>query len=213
MELAYRKGSDAFVPAGAYRRLETNLRRHAEELSEIPAVVLACLDVTTRMLPFAMYDRMIFPAGARCVAGALAQAGFRRTRAVFGLWNPRFRPSQARIDGRPIQILLVSGMALNSAPMYQAVRDAWSMGEDRPLIIVGGPKAIYEPYHFWESGTPDGPAPAADVACTGEAYVLLEMLSVVLAHRRKGEHVRRSFERARLSGALNRVPGLVYLAP
>src|SRR5262249_56908230 len=89
MELAYRKGSDAFVPAGAYRRLEASLRERAADLAEVPAVVLSCFDPSTRMLPFLLYDRRIFPAGGRAVAGALAQAGFARTRAVFQLWNPR----------------------------------------------------------------------------------------------------------------------------
>jgi len=28
-------------------------------------------------------------------------AGFTRTRAVFQLWNPNFKPSRARFDGRP----------------------------------------------------------------------------------------------------------------
>lgn len=212
MELTYRKGADAFVPPGSYRQLEGSLRRHTEELSEIPAVVVAAFDHTTRMLPFVIYDKILFPAGARTVAGALVQAGFRRTRAVFGLWNAKFRPSQAQIDGRPVQLLLISGMEIHSRAMYELVREAWSMGEDRPLILAGGPKAIYEPYHFWNLKGPRGPV-GVDAACTGEAYVLLDLLTVLVAHRRKGEHLRRAFERARLMGALDSVPGLVYLDP
>lgn len=212
MELNYRKGADAFVPPGDYRRLETNLRAHRAELSEIPAVVMSCFDPKTRMLPFNLYDYMIFPAGGRTIAGALLQAGFERTRAVFQLWNTRFRPSQARIDGRPVQLLLVSSMQIHSESAYAAVADAWMMGDERPLIIAGGPKAIYEPYHFWPIDTPRGSV-APDVVCTGEAYVLLELLAVLMAHRRQGEHLRQAFERARLQGALESVPGLVYLSP
>ncbi len=212
MELTYRKGADVFVPPGAYRQLEADLRLHADELSEVPAVVLACCDPRTRMLPFVLYDKMIFPAGARAVAGALLQAGFRRTRAVFQLWNPHFRPSRATIDDRPVQLLLVSGMLIHADAACAAIRDAWEMGEDRPLIIAGGPKAHYQPYHFWPIDTPNGPV-APDAVCTGEAYVLLELLNVLRAFRRKGEHLRRAFERARLAGALDAVPGLVYLAP
>ena len=101
MELAVRKGSDTFVPAGAYWELEARLRRRSGELAEIPAVVLSTFDRSTRLLPFVLYDTAIFPAGARSIAGTLYQAGFTRTRAVFQLWNPNFRPSHARIDGRP----------------------------------------------------------------------------------------------------------------
>src|SRR5262245_28907574 len=212
MELNYRKGADAFVPPGAYRNLEANLRAGRAEWAEIPTVVLSCFDPKTRMLPFNLYDYMIFPAGGRTIAGALLQAGFERTRAVFQLWNPRFRPSQARIDGRPVQLLLVSSMQIHAESAYAAVADAWTMGDERPLIIAGGPKAIYEPYYYWPIDTPRGPV-APDVVCTGEAYVLLELLTVLAAHRRKGEHLRQAFDRARLSGGLESVPGLVYLSP
>ena len=110
MELTIRKGKDAFVPPGAYRELEARLRSRTNELAEVPAVVLSCFDRSTRRLPFVLYDSLIFPAGARVIASALYQAGFTRTRAVFQLWNRSFRPSSAQLDGRPIQLLLVSSM-------------------------------------------------------------------------------------------------------
>ena len=71
---------------------------------------------------------MIFPAGARNVAGALYQAGFTNTRAVFQLWNPNFRPSQARLDGKPIEMFLVSTMQMHtSVPMRpSATPGAWA---------------------------------------------------------------------------------------
>jgi radical SAM superfamily enzyme YgiQ (UPF0313 family) len=212
MELTYRKGADAFVPAGAYRRLEARLRERAGDLADVPAVVLYAFDRRTRMLPFILYDKRIFPAGPRAVAGALHTAGFRRVRAVFQLWNPNFRPSQARIDGRPVQLLLVSTMQIHAPAAYQAVADAWALGEDRPLIIVGGAKAVHEPYHFWPLATPGGPG-GADVVVTGEVYILLDLLNVLADYHRPGEHIRRAFERARRAGALDAVPGLVYLDP
>src|SRR5262245_11870711 len=179
MELTSRKGTDAFVPAGSYRRLEAGLREHAAELAEVPAVVVSCNDPSTRMLPFVLYDKMIFPCGARAVAGALYQAGFARTRAVFQLWNPNFRPSHARIDGRPVQLLLLSTMQIHTARARQAIRDAWTMGEDRPLIVVGGPKAVHEPYGFWPLPGPNGEPVGPDVVVTGEGYVLLDLLRVL----------------------------------
>ncbi len=101
------------------------------------------------MLPFVIYDAHMFPAGASAVANAVHQAGFTRTRAVFQLWNPRFKASRARIDGRPLEMLLVSSMQIHSRRAYEAIGDAYALGPERPLIIAGGPKAVYEPYHFW----------------------------------------------------------------
>ena len=212
MELVSRKGPDAFVPPGSYRRLETRLRERAAALFDVPAVVLSCFDPTTRLLPFVLYDKHLFPAGPRTVAGALVRAGLGRTRAVFQLWNPNFRPSQARLDGRPPQLLLLSSMQIHTRQAYQALRDAWELGDERPLILVGGPKAFHEPFHYWSRPTPRGPV-APDAAVTGEVYILLELLDLLMDYHRPGEHIRKAFERARHAGALNSVPGLVYLDP
>ena len=212
MELVSRKGPDAFVPPGSYRRLESRLREQAATLFDIPAVVLSCFDASTRLLPFVLYDKRLFPAGARTVAGALTRAGLGRTRAVFQLWNPNFRPSRARLDGRPPQLLLLSSMQMHSRQAYRALQDAWELGDERPLILVGGPKAFHEPYHYWSVPTPRGPV-APDAAVTGEVYILLDLLHLLMDHHRPGEHIRKAFERARHAGALNTVPGLVYLDP
>ncbi len=212
MELTVRKGSDAFVPAGAYREPEARLRSRTKELADIPAVVLSCFDRSTRLLPFVLYDSRIFPAGARVIVGALYQAGFTSTRGVFQLWNPNFRPSSARLAGRPIQMLLVSSMEIHAGQAYKAIQDAHRLGADRPLIIAGGPKAVYQPYHYWKHPEKDSQA-VPDVAVTGEAYVLLDLLNVLVQCRGRGETMRTAFERARREGALDSVPGLVYMAP
>ena len=212
MELAVRKGADRFVAPGAYRNLEARLKERSEEFQEVPAVVLSAFDRNTRLLPFVLYDSRMFPSGAAAIAGALYQSGFSRTRAVFQLWNPNFRASRAKIDGRPLQMLLVSSMQIHSRRAYDAIREAWSMGGERPLIIAGGPKAVYEPYDFWSIPSQDQ-AVAPDVVVTGESYVLLELLNAVVQHRRRGETMRLAFERARREGALESIPGLVYLEP
>src|SRR5262249_14821195 len=113
----------------------------------------------------------------------------------------------------PLEMLLVSSMQMHAERAYEAVRDAWGMGDDRPLILVGGPKAVYEPYHFWPLDDRKRRPVAPDVAVTGEAFVLLDLLNVVTQHRGRGESMRAAFERARREGALDEVPGLVYLAP
>jgi radical SAM superfamily enzyme YgiQ (UPF0313 family) len=212
MELTMRKGNDVFVAPGAYRRLENSLAQRRGELAELPVVVLSCFDPATRLLPFVLYDNLIFPAGARTIAGAVHQAGFTRTRAVFQLWNKNFRPSQARFDGKRLEMLLVSSMQIHSAKAFDAIQDAWTLGDDRPLIIAGGPKAIYEPYHYWPLPGRDGPV-GPDVVITGEAFVLLDLLNVLVQFRGRHESLRTAFERARRNGALERVPGLVYLDP
>jgi radical SAM superfamily enzyme YgiQ (UPF0313 family) len=212
MELAVRKGPDRFVAPGAYRALAARLRRHSAGLAEIPTVVLSAFDRRTRLLPFVIYDALMFPAGASAIANAVHQAGFARTRAVFELWNPNFKASRARLDGRALEMLLISSMQIHSQRALAAIRDASSLGEARPLIIAGGPKAIYEPYHLWSE--PGARAPAGpDVAVTGEQYVLLELIDTLLDYRGKGDTMRSAFERARADGALESIPGLVYLAP
>ena len=210
MELNVRKGPDRFVPAGAYRALEERLAKRSRGLASPSALVLSVFDRRTRMLPFLFYDSWMFPAGARVITGALDRAGFDRTRAVFELWNPRFRPSAARIDGKPPEILLISGMQIHSERAYAAIADACSLGAGRPLIVVGGPKATYEPYDYW-SMSARGIAP--DVAVTGEAYVLLALLDALLDERGSSETMRDAFERARRQGSLESIAGLVYLAP
>jgi radical SAM superfamily enzyme YgiQ (UPF0313 family) len=211
MELAVREASDRFLSPGTYRALEARLRKRSAELAEIPAVVLSAFERSNRLLPFVLYDSRMFPAGARSVAASLHQAGFQRTRAVFQLWNPRFRPSRARIDSRPVQMLLISSMQIHARSAYEMIREAFSMGDKRPLIVAGGAKAMYEPYHFWS--IPGDRPVAPDVVVTGESYVLLDLLDTLVEYRGRGETMRTAFERARLEGALETIPGLVYLSP
>ena len=213
MELNVRKGDNRFVPPGAYRELEARLGRRSRGVAEIPAVVVSCFDRSTRMLPFVLYDNFMFPAGARTIAGALYQAGFVRTRAVFELWNPNFRPSQARFDAKAPELLLLSTMQIHAERAYDAIRDAWTMGEDRPLILVGGPKSPHEPHHFWPLRGRNGKAIGPDAVVTGEAYILLDLLNVLMDYRGNSRSMREAFEHARMEGALESVPGLVYLEP
>jgi radical SAM superfamily enzyme YgiQ (UPF0313 family) len=212
MELAVRKDSDRFVGHGAYRALQARLRNRSATLAEIPTVVLSAFDRSTRLLPFVFYDGMMFPAGASAIANAVHQAGFARTRAVFELWNPNFKASRARLDGRAPEMLLISSMQIHSQRAFEEISEAGSLGAERPLIIAGGPKAIYEPYQFWpEPGERDRAVP--DVVVSGEQYVLLELLDTLIDYRGARDTMRSAFERARSDGALETIPGLVYLAP
>jgi hypothetical protein len=78
-------------------------------------------------------------------------------------------------------------------------------------FIAGGLKAIYEPYHFWTMVGKRDPA-IPDVVITGEQYVLLELLNTLIEYRGAHGTMRSAFEQARSEGALEAIPGLVYLA-
>src|SRR5438270_6296279 len=56
---------------------------------------------------------------------------------------------------------------------------------------------------------PDGHQ-SADVVCTGEEFVMLELLDRLMEYRSNGEHVRKTFHRLRRSGLFDDIPGLVF---
>lgn len=206
MELPARSLMDRFVPAGDFARLSARLRNRPENAA-VPTLLISAFDGRTRMLPFLLADRQIVPAGIRAVSAALANAGFTRQRVVNQAWVPNVRPSTARLDGHSPELLLVSAMQIHSAPAYQAIRDALRMGADRPLIIVGGPKAIYQPWDYFAF---DAEGSSADVVCTGEEFVLLELLDRLNESKQPKESLRTGFERARSKGWLDDIPGLVF---
>lgn len=210
MDLPIRAKNDVFLPDGQFGRLTADLRRQAH-CHDLNIVIVYAFDFRTRLLPFFLADRRMPPAGPRSIAAALTNAGFGRVRIVLQQWNPNFRPSQARIDGQPIDVLMVSAMQIHSEPAYELIADAWTMGEHRPLIVAGGAKAIYEPHHFLGIG-PDARV-HADVSVTGEEYVLLELMQSLCSHRGKGETLRDAFNRVRREGLLDEIAGLAYRDP
>lgn len=206
MELPTRTAADRFVPDGGFRELCQRLSSRSGA-ADITTLIVSAFDQRTRMLPFILWDRQIVPAGARAVSAALAHGGFTRQRVVNQSWTPNVRPSTARIDGRAPEMLLVSAMQIHSEPVYRLIRDAHSMGPDRPLILAGGPKAIYQAWDFFGI---EGSNLSADVVCTGEEYVLLELLDRLMALKTRSETMRDAFNRARQRGDLDDIPGLLY---
>ncbi len=207
MELPVRPKSDRFTTPGRYRELETQLRRHAEG-RDTPILFIYAFDPRTRLGPFVLVDKTLIPGAPQAVGSALYAAGFHNVRVVMQQWNPNIRPSAASFDGQPPELLMVSAMQIHSAPAYRLIRDAWQLGEHRPLIMAGGPKAIYEPWDFFGL-SPDG-REGADVVVTGEEYVLLELLDRIIELKGPDETLRTAFERAREEGQLEDIPGLVY---
>jgi len=208
MELPRRDPGDELRSPGEMTRLRMHLGAVAPK-HDLTTVIVSAFDHRTRMLPFLFADMKMAPAGVRAIGSAMADVGFHKTRIVLQQWNRRFRPSQARLDGRIPDLFLVSSMLLHSDPCYALIRDACRIDPaSRPLIIAGGPKVIYEPWDVFSSD-PEHPW-GADVAVTGEEYVLLSLLEVLLSIRGAKESMRSAFIRARDSGALDAVPGLVY---
>ncbi len=190
----------------------TSLRGRLRNMAgnhDLTTVIACAFDHCTRMLPFAYTAVRMAPAGVRAVGSAMSDAGFCKTRIVLQQWNRNFRPSQMRLDGRIPDIFMVSSMQIHTRPCHALIRDACRIDPaQRPLIIAGGPKTIYEPWDVF-SADPDDPW-GADIAVTGEEYVLLSLLEVLLSIRGGGESMRTTLIRARNSGMLDDIPGLVY---
>ncbi len=210
MELPRRARDDVYLPDGEFQKRVGALRQftHAHELA---IGIVYAFDFRTRMLPFWYTDKRMAPCSVRLLADVLHEAGFANLRIVLQQWSPNVLPSRMRLNGRPLDILLVSSMQVHAAPAYALIRDAHRTGPARPLIVAGGPKATYEPTDFFELG-PD-PGIGADCVVTGEAFVLLDLLCAILGDHQPHLTARGAFEQARLAGRLKSVPGLVYLPP
>ena len=208
MELPFRANGDQLLRPGEL----TDIRRRLRNISsrhDLATVVACAFDHRTRMLPFFFADTRMAPAGARAIGSALIDAGFATTRIVLQMWNRNFRPLQMRLDGRVPDLFCVSTMSLHMAKAKAMIQDARRIDPaQRPLIIAGGSVCVYEPWEIFSSD-PSNPF-SPDVAVTGEEYVLLNLLEVLLAVRAGGEPLRMTFIRARDSGMLDGIPGLIY---
>ncbi|UCG16698.1 MAG: radical SAM protein [Phycisphaerales bacterium] len=208
MELPRRNRGDELLKPGELLSLRRRLRSIASR-HDLATVIACAFDHRTRMLPFIYADTRMAPAGVRAIGSAMFDVGFQKTRIVLQQWNRNFRPSQTRLDGRIPDIFMVSSMQIHSAECRALIRDACRIDPvHRPLIIAGGPRTIYEPWDVF-SDDPNDPW-GADAAVTGEEYVLLSLLEVLLSIRANDESLRTTFMRVRNSGILDEIPGLVY---
>ena len=209
MELPSRPEQDRFVPAGGFSRMAKLLKASGDNAA-VPTLIVHSFDPRTSMLPFIYWDKVIVPAGVRAVSSAMAAGGFATQRVVSGSWNPHIRPSQCKIDGKPLQLLLVSSMQIHAATAAKMILDAHRLGADRPLIVAGGPKAIYQ---GWDLFGLDAAGRGADIVCTGEEYCLVELFERLNRLKTKKETLLQAFQRARLLGTLDDIPGLLYELP
>jgi len=208
VELPSRPKSDRFVPVGGHRRLRQSLRARMAGKS-LTAVLFYCFDHRTRLLPFVFADTRMVPGGVRQVGASLLDAGFSDIRIVLQQWSRNVRPSQVRLDGRAPDVILLSAMGLHTAPLLSLIEDIGRIPEPhRPLILGGGPKGIYQPDEFFHVG---GEASASvDAVCTGEDYILIELLDRLVDRLGTGKTLRGAFLDAAADGSLLDVPGLVF---
>ena len=208
MELPRRARGDELLKPGELVDIRARLRKTASR-HDLTTVIACAFDHRTRMLPFTYSAVRIAPAGVRAIGSAMVDAGFEKTRIVLQQWNRSFRPSQMRLDGRVPDLFMVSSMRIHLGQCQALIRDACKIDPaHRPLIIAGGPEMLYEPWSVF--GTDPADPRGVDVAVTGEEYVLLGLLEVLLSTRVGNEPMRAAFLRARDSGALDGIPGLIY---
>jgi radical SAM superfamily enzyme YgiQ (UPF0313 family) len=208
MELPRRARGDELLKPGELIRLRERLRTVAPR-HDLATVIACAFDHRTRMLPFIFADTRMAPAGVRAIGSAMADVGFEKTRIVLQQWNRNFRPSRMQLDGRVPDLFMVSSMSLHSEECMDLIEDAYRIDPaHRPLIIAGGPHAVYEPYDFFSANR--ARPYSADVVVTGEEFVMLSLIEALLSVRGRRESMRSAFIRARDSGALDGIPGLVY---
>ena len=208
MDLPRRPRGDELCRPGELIAVRDRLRALSRH-HDLVTVIACAFDHRTRMLPFTYADTRMAPAGVRAIGSALVDAGFPKTRIVLQQWNPNFSPAAMRLDGRLPDLFLVSSMQLHTAACHALIRDACRIDPGhRPLIIAGGPKTVYEP---WDVFSADARDPwGADVAVTGEEFVLLSLLERLLDLCGRDEPLRAAFLRTRDAGLLDDIPGLVY---
>jgi radical SAM superfamily enzyme YgiQ (UPF0313 family) len=208
MELPRRTRGDELLSPGELTELRSRLRRVAGR-HDLTTVIACAFDHRTRMLPFIYADTRMAPAGVRAIGSAMVDCGFEKTRIVLQQWNRNFRPSLMQLGGKMPDLFMVSSMGLHSQQAMALIRDARRIDADqRPLIIAGGPHAVYQPAELF-SDNPADPT-SADVAVTGEEFVLLSLIEVLLASRGEGESMRSAFIRARDEGVLDEISGLMF---
>ncbi|MEK6934406.1 MAG: radical SAM protein [Nanoarchaeota archaeon] len=199
------KVDSAFLPANSYTSLRDRLRGMADP--ELPIVAYYAFDMNTRVGPFVGPDKYMPNNGIRSIGGSLHDAGFTNTRVVLGPSNPNFDARYARLNGEIPQILGIGSMQIHEADAHRKINQANSLGDRRPLIVGGGPHGKYQAWDYFNRN----PEESADVVVTGDSYVFLSLLETILEHKFRDETMLQGFERARIEGALDGIPGLMYI--
>ena len=202
-----RNETGAFLPSGTYGDLRRQVSSKID--SDIPVVLYYAFDWSTRIGPFVGPDIWMPNCGIRSVGGALYEVGFKNTRIIFGPWNPNFDASKARINGKSPEVLGVGSMQIHEADAHEKIEQAHKLGDERPLIIGGGPHANYQAWDFFDREE----GKSVDIAVRGEQYVTLSLVDRILDYKGRNETMLQGFERAKRQGGLESVRGIMYMDP
>ena len=203
-----KRGKATFLRAGEFGEMQRRITKMVDPDTASVFYYTSNNDPNMRVGPFIDSDIHMPNCGIRTVGGSVYQAGFKNTRIVLGPWNRNFDFRRARVGGRVPQVFGIGSMQLHAADAHEKIRQATELGDDRPLIIGGGPHAIHQAWDFFNRN----PRDSADVAVRGEANVTLSLVEVILNHKGRDETMLSGFERARAEGALDRIPGLIYIS-
>jgi len=208
LELPRRPRGDELLKPGEFAALRDRLRLLSGS-HDLTTVIACAFDHRTRLLPFVGADLRMAPAGVRALGAAMVDCGFPKTRIVLQQWNRNFRPSEMRLDGRVPDLFLVSSMSLHGERCAELVADAARIDPaHRPLVVVGGPRSVYQPWDAFRADPRD--PPGADVAVSGEEFVWLSLLELLLSEHSAASTLRQTFLRVRDAGLLDAIPGLCY---
>jgi len=133
-----------------------------------------------------------------------------RKRASFRRNGIRIPPSEARFGNRLPQMLFVSSMQIHSARAYELIADATSSAASAVHRCRRG-QAIYEAWTFFGFEY-EGKHYSADVACTGEEFVLLELLDRIMSIAGRTNIRARFSTGCAAPGLLDDIHGLVFRA-
>ena len=157
MELPSRPKNDRYTRPGQYAELERRLRANPAN-ANIPILVVLCLRLphASRALSFCRH--------ATAHRRTTRHRGRTTQRRLYAhpdraaAMEPQLpRPAKPGWTAKCRRCFLFRSMQIHSASAYELIADAYRLGDDRPLILAGGAKAIYEPWDFFGFG-PGGAA-------------------------------------------------------
>ena len=172
MELPSRPRGEILLPPGEMIDIRRRLRRLAAR-NDLATVIACAFDHRTRMLPFIYADLRMVPAGVRAIGSAMVDSGFTKTRIVLQQWNRHFQPSRrcGWMGGSPT-CSWSPACTCTPAECDRLIREACRIDPaQRPLIIAGGPRMIYEPWQVFSADpgrsaqAPTWPSPAKNTCC------------------------------------------------
>ncbi len=100
---------------------------------------------------------------------------------VNGAWNPNVRLDQAQVAGKKPDAVLFSQMSIHYADLEEKIRQLEGV-KDRPLALVGGHLANYEPWRALMAG--------GDIAVSGEAPTYFQFMERLLTNWTPGQSMR-----------------------